>query len=143
MFTAKLLVLAKKRIQRSCKRSSQNLEKSTELELVARMIVGFVCTSLFKSVIVHKVTLVGPSSTERVKDASNLVHLLHLPSFRTLVANKGEHEKLLTGDHWQGTTEARRDKRGTCFHPTRCALRANLLVRERSGNRVVSTWSPD
>lgn len=80
MFTANLLVLAKKRIQRSCKRSSQNLEKSTELELVARMIVGFICTSLFKSVSVHKVTLVGPSSIERVKDASNLVHP-HTPAF--------------------------------------------------------------
>ena len=44
------------------------------------MIVGFVCTNLFKSVSVHKVTLVGPSSIERVKDASNLLHL-HTPAF--------------------------------------------------------------
>ena len=44
------------------------------------MIVGFICTSLFKSVSVHKVTLVAPSSIELVKDASNLVHP-HKPVF--------------------------------------------------------------
>ena len=44
------------------------------------MILGFVCPSLFKFVNVDKVRLLGPSSTERVKDASNLVHP-HTPAF--------------------------------------------------------------
>lgn len=62
-------LLAEKWIQRTCKRSSQNVEKSTELELVAHMILGFVCPSFFEFVNVDKVTLLGPSSTERCKQS--------------------------------------------------------------------------
>jgi len=122
-------LLGKKWIQRSCKRSSQNLEKSTELELVAPMILGFVCTSLFKFVSVHKVTLVGPSSAERVKDANNLVHL-RTPTF-VLHFGREQRRAWQSSDSWPlARDHGRRNETGTCF-PLPAVLCAQIYSWER------------